>query len=261
MTTIAHPKSYKLQWLNEAGPIKFKDQVNIPFSIGKYKDEVLNDIIPMDASHILLGRPWKFDRQAIYNELTNKICLVHLGKKYTLTPLSPYKSQFSIKHSIKQCLLVEKPFYLLYSKETLATISFELKSLPNGVQNLLQEFENLPPQEVPSGLPPLRGIEHQIDLVSRASLPKKFSYKTNPQEIKEIETQSPYVVLILLVPEKDSTWRMYIDFRVINNITIKYRYSIPWLDDMLDELRVALIFSKIDLKNGYHQIRIKKGDK
>uniref|UniRef100_A0A151UHK5 CCHC-type domain-containing protein n=1 Tax=Cajanus cajan TaxID=3821 RepID=A0A151UHK5_CAJCA len=57
LTTIAHPKSYKLQWLNEDGPIEVKDQVNVPFSIGKYKDEILCDIIPMDASHILLGRP------------------------------------------------------------------------------------------------------------------------------------------------------------------------------------------------------------
>nr|KYP34976.1 hypothetical protein KK1_044010 [Cajanus cajan] len=68
---------------------KVKDQVNVPFSIGKYKDEILCDIIPMDASHILLGRPWQHDRKAIHDGVTNKICLVHLGKKHTLTPLSP----------------------------------------------------------------------------------------------------------------------------------------------------------------------------
>nr|KYP54698.1 hypothetical protein KK1_000894 [Cajanus cajan] len=89
LTTIAHPKSYKLQWLNEDGPIEVKDQVNVPFSIGKYKDEILCDIIPMDASHILLGRPWQHDRKAIHDSVPKNIFLVHLGKKHTLTPLSP----------------------------------------------------------------------------------------------------------------------------------------------------------------------------
>uniref|UniRef100_A0A151UI19 Transposon Ty3-I Gag-Pol polyprotein n=1 Tax=Cajanus cajan TaxID=3821 RepID=A0A151UI19_CAJCA len=185
-----------------------------------------------------------------------------------------HKSHLSLKNDIKKTLLIEQPLYLLYFKETLAATSHELEYLPQEVQKLLKEFDDLFPQEVPSGLPPLRGIEHQIDLISGASLPNRPAYRTNPQETKEIKSQvddllkkgrvqkslSPCSVLVLLVPKKDGKWRMCTDSRAINNITIKYRHPIPRLDYLLDELHGAIIFSNIDLKIGYHQIRIKEGD-
>jgi len=178
--------------------------------------------------------------------------------------------------SLNQVLNDEQPSSLLLCKGTLTCTAtyLELKNLPPKIKNLLREFEDIFHKEGPIGLPPFRGIEHQIDLVLMASLPNRPAYWTNPQEIKEIESQvqellkkgwvqkslNPCVMFVFLVPKKDVKWRMCYDCRAINNITIKYMHPFPMLDDMLDELQESLMFSKIDLMSGYHQIRIKEGD-
>ena len=171
--------------------------------------------------------------------------------------------------------LREKPsilhFVLVCKGEVFETNDFT--NLPPSLMSLLQEFGDVFPEELPPGLPPLRGIEHRIDLIPGAPLPNRAPYRTNPQETKEIERQiqelldkgfireslSPCVMPVILVPKQDETLRMCMDCRPINAITVRYRHPIPRLDDMLDELCGATIFSKIDLKSGYHQIRMSIG--
>nr|KYP36202.1 Transposon Ty3-I Gag-Pol polyprotein [Cajanus cajan] len=240
----------------------------------------------MEACHILLGRPWQFDKKTMHNGLTNEITFTHREKKFVLYPLSPQQVvedqvQMKLKRDSekrfqkKEEKRKKKVFYpsLERNSHLHCHISGH-ETLPKGVKILLKEFDDLFPPEGPMGLPPLRGIEHQIDLVPGASLPNRLAYRTNPQETKEIESQvqellekglvrkslSPCVVPMLLVPKKDGKWRMCCDSRAINNITVKYRHLIPRLDDMLHELHGAIIFSKVDLKSRYNQIRIKEGD-
>jgi hypothetical protein len=165
--------------------------------------------------------------------------------------------------------------YALVCKNALYSIGDTSIALSPAVANLLQEYMDVFPTEIPPGLPPMRGIEHKIDLIPGASLPNRAADRTNPEETKEIQRQVedllergyireslvPCSVLVLFFPKKDGTWRMCVDCRAINNITIQYRYPIPRLDDMLDELSGSIVFSKIDLRSGYHQIRMALGDK
>jgi len=87
LQVVPHPKPYKLQWINEDGELTVDKQVKVKFSIGNYKGNVLCDIVPMEACHILLGRPWQFDKKYMHNGLTNKITFTHNEKKFILNPL------------------------------------------------------------------------------------------------------------------------------------------------------------------------------
>lgn len=284
LVTSDHPRPYALHWLDDGSKIQVSKQVRVCLTLGSYVDEILCDVIPMDACHILLGRPWQFDRDVWHKGRSNEYELRDGGKKIVLKPMSSreVRSMSTKKQTTHTMLVSEREVehvidrgglvYLLVGKTENVMGQVEIQNGP--ISELLVEFGDVFPNDLPPGLPPIRGIEHQIDLIPGCPLPNKAAYRCNPEETKELQKQigelmdrgyvresmSPCAVPVLLVPKKDGTWRMCVDSRAVNNITIKYRFPIPRLDDMLDELHGSVVFSKIDLRSGYHQIRMREGD-
>ena len=135
---------------------------------------------------------------------------------------------------------------------------------------MLNEFHDIVVDDLPNELPPRRDINHHIDFIPGASLPNMEAYRLTPQENKEVRRKvqglldkglilkilSPCVALEVLSPKKDGEWRMCTDSRAINKITISYRFPVHRMHDMMDFLSGETCFSKLDLKSGYHQIRI-----
>ena len=142
------------------------------------------------------------------------------------------------------------------------------------VQDILNQFSDVFPRELPTGLPPQRSLDHRIDLVPGAEPPHRAPYCMSPKgldalkkELQELTDKgyiqpsvSPFGAPILFVPKKDGGLRLCVDYRALNKVTVHNRYPLPRIDELLDRLRGAKIFTKIDLRSGYYQIRVQPDD-
>ncbi|KAL5764000.1 hypothetical protein ACOSQ2_016594 [Xanthoceras sorbifolium] len=268
--TEKYQKPYRLAWLQKGGEVTVSQRALISFYMGSnYKDQMWCDVVNMDACHLLLGRPWQYDRKVHHDGFKNTYSFVFHETKIVLLPskssermktpgdntnlLSYAKFELEVKES--------ETMYVLVGKETTADLE-----VPKAAAPLTLEFSDVFLEELPKGLPPLRDIQHHIDLEPGAVLPNKPHYQMSTTEHEELRRQveelwaeghireslSPCAVPALLIPKKDGTWRMCVDSRAINKITVRYRFPIPRLDDLLDQLSEAHVFTKLDLKSGYH---------
>jgi len=138
---------------------------------------------------------------------------------------------------------------------------------------VVKEFPEVFPEDI-IGLPPEREIEFSIDLVPGAGPISIAPYWMSPIELAELKKQleellekrfvrpsvSPWGAPVFLVKKKDGTMKLCVDYRQLNKVTVKNKYHLPRIDDLMDQLVGACVFSKIDLRSGYHQIRVKFED-
>jgi hypothetical protein len=198
----------------------------VHFSIGTYHDYADCNVVLMQACSLLLGCPWDFDTDVVHHGRANKYTLVHKGKKITLLHPMPNeivqcdraiaetaKRESEIRHdqtapplssnAIKlksHAVLatrsdlfipttIDAPFQALVSRQVLVSLDDITTPLPCAITNLLQEFKDIFPAEIPLVLPPLTGIEHQMDLIPGAMLPNRAVYRTNLEGTKKIQRQ------------------------------------------------------------------------
>ena len=137
----------------------------------------------------------------------------------------------------------------------------------------LSEFRDIFPEEL-TQLPPSREVDHEIEVIPGSSPVSRRPYKMSLPDAIELKEQlrqlleqgfvkpinSPWGAPVLLQKKKDGTLQLCIDYRGLNLVTVKNKYPIPCIDELLDQLYSAKIFSKLDLRSGYYQIRIKEQD-
>ncbi|GJT38232.1 putative reverse transcriptase domain-containing protein [Tanacetum coccineum] len=138
---------------------------------------------------------------------------------------------------------------------------------------VVREFPEVFPEDLP-GLPPVCQIEFQINLILGAAPVARAPYRLSPSEMQELSNQLqelanrgfiqpstlPWGAPVLFVKKKDESFRMCIDYRELNKLTIKNRYALHRIDDLFDQLQGSNVYLKIDLRSGYHQLRVRNED-
>ncbi|GJS20244.1 putative reverse transcriptase domain-containing protein [Tanacetum coccineum] len=182
-----------------------------------------------------------------------------------------WKSQLSHVQKLKSTWQKDARSFLAYisaKKEEDKSEGKEIKDVP-----IIRDFPEVFPEDLP-GLPPARPMEFQIDLIPGATPVARAPYRLAPSEMKELSEQlqelsdkgfirpssSPWGAPVLFIKKKDGSFRMCIDYRELNKLTVKNRYPLPRIDDLFDQLQGSSIYSKIDLRSGYHQLRVREQD-
>ncbi|KAJ9530115.1 hypothetical protein QJQ45_023360 [Haematococcus lacustris] len=246
------------------------------FRMGSYKGEQTLHCTRLHGFDIILGKPWLAHINPRIDWKHNIMTFQHAGKKHTLrappAPRDPDLDKYTISTAgLRVAVRTKQPMFMV--SITPADQPAENHQVMDCTP-VLKEFTSVFPEDLPSGLPPARAVDHRIDLEPNKRPHVRSTYAMSTLELAELKQQitemhekgfirpstSPYGSGVLFVRKKDGTFRMCIDYRPLNRITIKNRYPLPRIDNLLDMLHGASVFSKIDLRQGYHQIRIAPED-
>jgi transposase InsO family protein len=281
---------------NEPGTITLGDGsevtsagfVTLTFQIEDYIDQAKFYVTTLSQSNdCILGKPWYFKNNPKIDWRQDTVCFQHDGRDYKLSrrdatsPTKPTIQTITMKelHEIARHLSEEETLIGIHLKH-IPEISNDgilpsfLSNCHPDLQDLVQSHIDVFPEELPDGLPPERHLKHTIPLKPNSEPPAQKVYRLSYRELDELKKQieeylrkgwirpstSPYGAPVLFVHKKDNTLRLCVDYRALNDITIKNRYPLPHTEELFDRLHGSQVFSKIDLRSGYHQIRISEED-
>nr|GFA04857.1 putative reverse transcriptase domain-containing protein [Tanacetum cinerariifolium] len=243
--------------------------LNHPFNI---------DLMPVELGSFdaIIGMDWLGKYQAVI-VCAEKIIRIPWGNKTLIIHGDGSNQRNTTRLSIISYTKTEKyvkkgfPIFLAH----ITTKEVEDKSKKKRLEDvpIVRDFPEVFPEDCP-GLPPTRPVEFQIDLVPSAAPIARAPYRLAPSEMKELAEQlkelsdkgfirpssSPWGAPVLFVKKKDGSFRMCIDYRELNKLTVKNRYPLPRIDDLFDQLQGSSVYSKIDLRSGYHQLRVREED-
>jgi hypothetical protein len=249
-------------------------------SINSYVEKLDFHVMKLRSADVILGYPWFYNKNSSLSIdwVNHSITFVQKGiahyiqcSKVPSKLIVPSTSLIEYQSCSFYCCVVD-PAIQYYN------FNIDVNQLPCHEQRLLnliiKDFKDVFPKELPPGLPPMRNVDHRIDLIPGAAPVSIPPYRLSRLEEDEIATQlkdylrmghirhskSPWGAPVILVKKKDGTWRMCVNYRRLNKLTIKNSYPLPRADDLIDRLQGARYFSKIDLRTGYHQIRIAEDD-
>ncbi|GJR98060.1 putative reverse transcriptase domain-containing protein [Tanacetum coccineum] len=228
------------------------------------------DLMPIELGtfDVIIGMDWlvKHDAVIVCGE---KVVRIPYGNKTLIVEGDKGVSRLKVISCIKACKYVEQSCHLFLAHVT------ESKSKEKRMEDVpvICDFPKVFPRELPR-LPPPRQVEFRIDLIPGATPVARAPYRLAPSEMKGLLVQlqellekgfirpssSPWGAPVLFVKKKDGSFRMCIDYRELNKLTIKNRYPLPRIDDLFDQLQGSSVYSTIDLRSGYHQLRIKEED-
>ncbi|GJV10538.1 putative reverse transcriptase domain-containing protein [Tanacetum coccineum] len=232
--------------------------------------------VELGSFDVIIGMDWLAKYHAVII-CAEKIVRIPFGDKILIVRGDGSSNEHGTRLNIISCTKAQE--YLMKGCHVfLANITAtkdEDKSKGKRLEDVpvVQEFPEVFPEDLP-GIPPTRQVEFRIDLVPGATPVARAPYRLAPSEMKELAEQlqeltdkgfirpssSPWGAPVLFVKKKDGSFRMCIDYRELNKLTVKNRYPLPRIDDLFDQLQGSSIYSKIDLRSGYHQLRVREED-
>ncbi|GJY40707.1 putative reverse transcriptase domain-containing protein [Tanacetum coccineum] len=234
------------------------------------------DLMPvlLGSFDVIIGMDWliKYHGVIIYNE---KIVRVPFGKETLIFQGDGSNQRKESRLNIISCTKAQEylakgcDVFLAYITTKEAKDKLEEKRLED--VPIIRDFPEVFPEDLP-GISPARQVEFEINLVLGAAPVARAPYRLAPSEIKEmagqlqelsdkgfiIPSSSPWGAPVLFLRKKDGSIRMCIDYRELNKLTIKNHYPLPRIDDLFDQLQGSSVYSKIDLRSGYHQLRVRE---
>lgn len=246
----------------------------VPWSIQGQQFTSTLKVLPLQSYDMILGMDWLEQYSPMDIDWQQKIIRFHMDDQLvTLCGVVPSMASDSVLSAIElHQLHLSGSIEGLVRLQALESEGSQSMPIPANIQQLLQEFAAV--FDEPQGLPPTRDCDHTIPLIPGTQPVNVRPYRYTPLQKDEIERQvadmldrgiikhssSPFSSPVLLVKKKDGSWRFCVDYRHLNALTVKNKYPLPIIDELLDELAGACWFSKLDLRSGYHQIQMHPND-